>query len=256
LIRNRNIFPESLMDEPRIDAIATRWSLVRHPGPGHAPESTAEARKLLVLRYAAAIRRYVGAMVRDDEQAAELSQDVVVRLMRGDFAGADPEKGRFRDLLKVAIRNMVRNHWQRSARDRRHEANLELVTDDALEEQEREWTAAWQRSVIQHAWARIDEADRRPAAGGKANSPMDVLKLRIEHPDASTAELANLLSARWKTEVKPDNCRQLLSRARKRFAAVLIDEVRSGLDDESDDRLQEELAALKLLEWIGDSGDA
>jgi hypothetical protein len=245
-------------DSPRIDAIATRWSLVRHPGPGQTPESTAEARRLLVLRYAAAIRRYVGAIVKDDEQAAELSQDVVVRLMRGDFAGADPSKGRFRDLLKVAIRNMIRNHWEKSARDRRSEANLDLVVDSASAEQDREWTLAWQRSVLSHTWARIDEEDRKNAAGGasgagkKVNSPMDALRLRIAHPDASSTELTELLRARWKTEVKPDNCRQLLSRARKRFAAVLVDEVRSGLDDESDERLQEELAALGLLEWIGE----
>ena len=239
------------MDQPRIDAIATRWSLIRRPGPDQSPESTAEARRLLVLRYAAAIRRYIGAIVKDDEQAAELSQDVVVRLMRGDFAGADPSKGRFRDLLKVAIRNMVRNHWQKESRDRRSEANLDLVADEAAEAQDHEWTLAWQRSVLQHAWARIEEEDRTTSAA-KSNSAMDVLKLRIEHPDASTAELADLLRRRWKTEVKPDNCRQLLSRARKRFAAVLIDEVRSGLDDESDERLEEELAALQLLDWIGD----
>jgi hypothetical protein len=205
-----------------------------------------------VLRYAAAIRRYVGAMVRDDEQAAELSQDVVVRLMRGDFAGADPSKGRFRDLLKVAIRNMVRNHWEKSTRDRRSEANLDLVADDAAAEQDREFTAAWRRSVLNHTWSRIDEEDRK-AGAGKSNNAMDVLRLRIDHPDASSVELTELLSARWKTEIKPDHCRQLLSRARKRFAAVLIDEIRSGLDDESDDRLQEELASLELLEWMGDS---
>jgi len=141
----------------------------------------------------------------------------------------------------------------KSARDKRSEANLDLVADDAAEEQDREWTFAWQRSVLNHTWARIDEDDRRTAAAGKSNSAIDVLQLRIAHPDVSTAELTELLSKQWKTAVTPDNCRQLLSRTRKRFAAVLVDEVRAGLDDESDERLQEELAELKLLEWLGDS---
>ena len=56
------------MDQPRIDAIATRWSLIRRPEPGQNSESTTEARRLLVLRYAAAIRRYLD----DDDLRARL----------------------------------------------------------------------------------------------------------------------------------------------------------------------------------------
>jgi hypothetical protein len=51
--------------ELRIDAIQTRWSLVRNahaPGAAHSAE---DARRFLVMRYIPAIRRYVGAIVKD-----------------------------------------------------------------------------------------------------------------------------------------------------------------------------------------------
>ncbi len=91
----------------RIDAISTRWSLLRIAHGTHP--DTSKARQMLVLRYASAVRKYVGAIVRKGEDADELAQDVVLRLMRGDFAGADPTKGRFRDFLKMAVRNMIHN---------------------------------------------------------------------------------------------------------------------------------------------------
>src|SRR4029077_16105146 len=91
--------------------IATQWSLVllAHHGPISA---AGEARNELVLKYRRAIRAYLGAMLRDDHAADELTQDAVMRLLSGDFAGATPEKGRFRNYLKVAVRNMARTYWQ------------------------------------------------------------------------------------------------------------------------------------------------
>ncbi len=241
------------MSEIRIDAIPTRWSLVLHLDAANKPETVAELRRLLVLRYASAVRRYVGAMVQDRDDADELAQDVIMRLMRGDFAGADPSKGRFRDLLKTAIRNMVRNHWDRSARRKTTELNLDIVLDsNAATEQDRDWTSAWQRSVLDHTWARMQAEDQQLAASGKASAATKLLRLRTGHPDASSEEIAAMLSEQLGTTIKPDNCRQMLRRARMRFAEHLVDEVRSGLDDESDERLQEELSALNLLDWVRD----
>src|SRR5262245_5988742 len=102
------------MPKERIDAITTRWSLLRLAHDASA--DTVQARQALVLRYASAIRRYLGAVLRSRDDADELAQEVIVRLMRGDFAGADPSRGRFRDFLKTAVRNMVSNHWSKQSR--------------------------------------------------------------------------------------------------------------------------------------------
>ena len=91
-------------DASRLDAIATRWSLVRDAHLTGVPQNATAARQALVLRYAKSIRRYVGGMLKNSEDADELAQDVVMRLMKGDFGGADANRGRFRDLLKTAVR--------------------------------------------------------------------------------------------------------------------------------------------------------
>jgi RNA polymerase sigma-70 factor (ECF subfamily) len=235
------------MSEERIEAIQTRWSLVRNAHLEGRPESIAEMRQILVLRYAPAVKRYVGAIVRDSDDADELAQDVMLRLMRGDFAGADPSKGRFRDLLKTAIRNMIRNHWEKKNRRRATDAGLDEVHDHSEQEQESDWTAAWQRSVLDHTWARMLAED-----GGQPSPAYQLLKLRAEFPEASSEELAERLGKQLRTEIRPDNCRQMLRRARGKFAQHLLDEVRAGLDDESDYRVQEELASLGLLPWFKD----
>lgn len=95
--------------------IETEWTMFRN-AHHHSGATGAEARNSLVLRYATAIRSYVRAITGSESEADELSQDVIVRLLNGDFAGADPDRGRFRDLLKVAVKNMTRNHWAKENR--------------------------------------------------------------------------------------------------------------------------------------------
>lgn len=233
------------MPDERIEAIQTRWSLIRNAHLTGQPESASEARRLLVMRYAPAIRRYVGAIVRNDEDADELSQDLMVRLMRGDFGGADPSKGRFRDLLKTAIRNLVKSGWEKNNRRRTVDAELDDVTGGDHSAQDSEWTQVWRKSVMDHAWNRLLAEE-----GGKPGPAWHALRLKADFPDEESDQLAERLSRKTESTVRPDNFRQILRRARARYAGHLLDEIRAGLDSESEDRLQEELAALGLLELV------
>ena len=235
------------MTEERIDAIQTRWSLIRNAHLEQQPESAGDARRLLVMRYAPAIRRYLGGILRDDDEADELAQDVMLRLMQGDFAGADASRGRFRDFLKTAIRNMVRTHWQKSGQRKTVDAELDLIGDPEEASQDAEWTQLWRKTVLDHTWSRLLAEE-----GGKPGPGYLSLKLKTEFPDDSSEVLAERLSRKTGTTIRADNGRQILKRARVRFAFHLLDEVRAGLDSESDDRLQEELAALGLLGMVRD----
>ncbi|MEZ6097091.1 MAG: sigma factor [Pirellulaceae bacterium] len=90
--------------------------------------------------------RFVQVVVKNPDQADELAQDAMVRLLKGDFAGADPGRGRFRDLLKTAIRNMARNYWSKENRRTGVDYDLSLVdgdADDVSSELDREWTNRW-----------------------------------------------------------------------------------------------------------------
>ncbi|WP_010587041.1 RNA polymerase sigma factor [Schlesneria paludicola] len=233
------------MTEEIIEVIETRWSLIQHAHSSGQPESASDARRLLVLRYSPAIRRYVGGIVRNDDLADELSQELLLRLMRGDFGGANPSFGRFRDFLKMAIRNLARTAWQKSQRRKTVDVELDLIGSDAGDSADREWTDQWRKSVLDHAWNRflMDQ-------GGKSTAGYQALKLKMEFPDADSDELAERLSHQTGTAIRADNFRQILKRARTRFAAHLFDEVRAGLESESIASLEEELSALGLLDFV------
>lgn len=236
------------MAASRLEAIATHWSLVREAHAAGRSQDATTARQALVLRYARAIRRYIGGIVRQTTDADEISQDAIVRLMAGDFAGADPNRGRFRDLLKTAIRNMVQNHWSRKNRRQPVAADLDLMGSgpDAVDA---EWDAAWRQSVLDHAWAALKEHERQ----NEGSLLFTSLRLRTDFPEAGSEELAAKLAARVGKPVRADAFRQMLSRARARFAQLLLLEVSAGLTEPTQDRIEGELAALGLLEYMKDS---
>src|SRR5262249_51889093 len=145
-------------DASRLEGIDTRWSLIREAHAAGTPRNATAARQALVLRYARAIRRYVGGIVTNTADADELAQDAILRLMAGDFAGADPNRGRFRDLLKTAVRNMIHNHWDKA--NRRRAANLDVNVAGAAETPDAEWDAAWRQAVLDLAWAALRDHER------------------------------------------------------------------------------------------------
>jgi DNA-directed RNA polymerase specialized sigma24 family protein len=231
----------------RIDAIATHWSLVREAHAAGKPQNATMARQVLVLRYARAIRRYIGGIVKNTTDADELAQDVILRLMAGDFAGADPNRGRFRDLLKTAIRNMVHNHWAKANRRRPVDVDLALVESDSGG-LDAEWDNAWRQTVLDHAWAALKEHQRT----NPGSSDFTLLQMRRDFPDLDSEGLAAKLAAQTGNPVRSDTCRQMLRRARIRFSEFLLQEVGAGLTEPSKDRVAEELAALGLLEYLHD----
>jgi RNA polymerase sigma factor (sigma-70 family) len=199
-----------------------------------------------VLKYLPAARRYVRALVDNEQDAEDITQDVVVRLLAGDFAGADPSRGRFRDLLKVAIRNMVRNYWARQKRRRPVDLDLEKLDTGKEDDAQDPWMITWRRSMLDLAWRAFqqEEQDRAEGVGYTA------LRLRASYPDDTSQQLAERLAKKIGREVRPDAVRQILRRARVRFANVLISELANALDDPTAERIEDEMIALGLFESL------
>src|SRR5262245_24363670 len=94
-----------MSDQPvldRLSRMSTSWSMLAQ---AHlATDEAARARQLLCERYQGAVRRYAQAVL-GESAAEELAQEFA--LVRGDFRGARPERGRFRDYVKSVVFHMV-----------------------------------------------------------------------------------------------------------------------------------------------------
>lgn len=237
---------EPANDPTRLGEIPTQWSLLRLAR--HDSVTLAgPARNALALRYGGAIRHYVGALVREPHDADELAQEVLVRILRGDFAGADPERGRFRDMLKVAARNLVWTHWRKQ---RRAGPDVSRLPDPAADDAsaDREWLASWRQSVLDKTWSALEEYQ----AAHRGSVAHTLLRLRADHPDDDSEQLAARLAAAVGRPVRADAARQQLHRARLRFAQLLLEEVARALDDPTPARVEEELAEVGLIDYVRD----
>lgn len=230
-----------------LEEIETQWSLVARAHEG-SECSSVEARRVLVLRYSPAVRSYVGALMQNDHDADDLAQDVCKRLMQGDFACATPERGRFRDLLKVAVRNMVRTYWSRQKRRQGMSIDIEQLGEEQAQEDpdDATWLTTWRDSILDLAWKALKDYELR-TPGALAYT---LLKLRAENPDCDSAGLAKFLSAKIGKEWKPDAVRQQLRRARLRFAQFLVEEIATNISNPTPERIEQELIDVGLIEYV------
>jgi RNA polymerase sigma factor (sigma-70 family) len=227
----------------RWEAQATRWSIVQ---VAHGKEigDAAQARQYLVLRYAPAIRSFVFGFIRDEHQADDVAQDVMVRLLQGDFAGADPSKGRFRDLLKTAVKNMVRNLWDKQKV--RRAVDIDDIDFGEFGNEDSLWEQGFGSRILDLAWKQLQAYEH----SNLGSLPFTLLKLRTAFPDDTSAQLSEKLSLALGRSFRPDQVRQQLSRARARFSQILVDEVADQMANPSKEKVEEELCSLGLLAYV------
>jgi DNA-directed RNA polymerase specialized sigma24 family protein len=205
------------------------------------------AQQELLQRYAGAIYRYLLAALNDPDAADEVAQEFAYCLVRGDFAEADPGRGRFRDFLKTVLFHLIVNHQ----RTRNKQARLlplpvgeaepaVVVSPDA--ESEREFLRLWREELLDHAWGALAEEQGRAGPDGYT-----VLRLRAEQPGLSSSQMAEHLGPRLGKEVTAVGVRQALHRARRRFAELLVEEVARSLVDATPEQIEQELIDLELL---------
>jgi RNA polymerase sigma-70 factor (ECF subfamily) len=235
-----------MSERSHLSRISTEWDLVfqAHNGP---PEAVSAAQAELMARYAGAVHRYLLAATRDPDMAAELDQEFALRFLRGDLHRADPARGRFRDFVKRAVRNLMIDHYRRRTRDARPNlADVPEPADDTagLPDFDEEFTKSWRKEMMSQAWDALEKHQQR------TGQPFHtVLRHKVQHADARSQELAEQLSVVLEKEVNAGWVRQNLHRAREQFANYLLDAVRNSMKSPSRDDLMEELAELGLLEY-------
>ena len=86
-----------------LNQITTRWSIVNDPAK-------------VVVRYAPAIRSYLEAILRNANDADEVAQEFALHVLNHKFDKASPERGRFRDYVKVSARNAALIYLRKKTR--------------------------------------------------------------------------------------------------------------------------------------------
>jgi DNA-directed RNA polymerase specialized sigma24 family protein len=241
--------PPGADEASRLDAISTQSSLLEqaHRGPASA---AMPARNALVMRYRKAIRGYLGALLQNDGDADELAQEVVVKMLQGGFAGFRSERGRFRDYLKAAVRNAALCHFRRRGTSAHVELDAEGLADSAGPDprSDETWLADWRRSLLEGA----RQALHAFQAGRPGNVYATLLDLLRDHPEDDREALAGRLAERTGQRLRADAVRKQISRARRKFAELLLEEVRRTLDDPTPERVFDELIDVGLLPFVRD----
>jgi RNA polymerase sigma factor (sigma-70 family) len=237
--------PDDLND--RLSAIGTRLTiwLQAHQGLG---EAAIVARQQLVLRYYGAVYRYLLSMLRDPAAAEELSQDFAVRLLRGDFKHFDSQRSRFRDFLKTSVRHLVMDYWRKQKKNEKSQP-LESAPSEAAESTseadfDRAFEQKWREELVARTWEALEKNQK------ESGQPYyTVLRSKTDQPELRSPQLAAQVSAQLGRAVTAESLRQLLHRARRRFAELLVDEVGRSLGTAEPDQVSEELIDLGLMSY-------
>jgi RNA polymerase sigma-70 factor (ECF subfamily) len=228
--------------EHRLSRISTMWSMLHQAHKGSA-DAAAAAQRALLQRYGGAVHRYLLAIVQDTHAADDLTQEFGLSLIKGAFHKADPQRGRFRDYVKTALRHLVAHHRKQQT------GGVQFLAPDSLEltnlasgeeEVDRRFDESWREELLVRAWEALAEA--QPVF-------YSVLRFRAAHPELRAAQLASELSRQLGKTFSAAAIRQNLHRARDRFAELLIEEVAESLDCPTADQIAQELGELNLLAY-------
>jgi len=229
----------------RLSRISTLWSLVcrAHYGPAEAANS---ARQRLLECYGGAIRRYLRKLLRDPDAADEVFQEFALQLLHGDLRGADPHRGRFRDFVKGTLFHLIADYRKRQ---QKWPAPLPadgttVAADVGGVGSEDQFEGSWRDELLARAWAALAQTDAHTGQPFFA-----VLRFRADHPEMRSPRMAELLTTQLHRPFTAAGVRQILHRARERFADLLLAEAAHALENPTPEDVEQELIELGLFDY-------
>ena len=121
--------------EPQRYFITTHWSVVLAAKDKHSPNS-AQALEALCRTYWYPLYAYVRSSGYSPHDAQDLTQEFFARLLAKDFLRVvEPQKGRFRTFLRVALKRFLAHEWERLHAQKRGGDLTHVSFDTAQAEQ-------------------------------------------------------------------------------------------------------------------------
>lgn len=231
--------------DEHLSLISTVGTLLRQAGEADGPARLAAQQQLLE-RYGSPVRRYLQGILRNSEAADDLFQEFALRFLHGRLDGFNPERGRFRDFIKGVLFHLVAEHHRRQRRQPcAMPANCPEPADNppTLADQDREFLASWRNDLLARAWAALAAFEQTTG-----QISYTVLRFRADHADLPSPKMAEQLSVQLGKPLTATGVRQMLHRARERFAEFLLEEVAQSLVNPVPEQLEQELIELGLLE--------
>ena len=216
----------------------TRWSLVLA-----AAQDAQPSLEVLCQRYWHPVYAVARRSGHDVEAAKDLTQGFFAKLLeKGWLETADQEKGRFRTFLVTALKRYMANEWHREHAAKRggHATAFSLDTDFAerleTSQSARElspdelFDKRWALALLEQAMVRLKEE--------YVGEHFELLKesLTAGRGEVNYAELGGALG------MSEGAARVAVHRFRKRYRAVIRDEVAQTVADESE--VEDEMRAL------------
>lgn len=213
--------------------ISTHWTTLANPSR-------------FITRYGAAVRAYLRAILPTNDDADEVEQEFLLQVVAKGFPTVSPERGHFRHYLMVVVRNAAYSYLRRRANHPAPAGDMAYVPVELPAN--REWQRTWRECVLQNTWRALRAHQKR----NKGNLFYSVLKASVDHSEDDSTTLADHVSRTTGQVLSVEAFRKQLSRARQRFAELLINEVAQTITNVTPDSLEEELRDLDLLKYVRD----
>jgi hypothetical protein len=220
----------------RLDQIETDWTMVHEPAH-------------LVMRYAPAVQRYLGALIKNKHDAEEVAQEFFLWVSEHGLPRIRQDRGRFRDYLKQVVRNNALNFLRRKKPCVDSDDLLQLPDPESdCRIPDKEWVIHWRRCLLRRAWRKLEKHQQR----SKSNLFHTVLRLCATHPQEDSRSLAGRASEVAGRPLRPEAFRKQVSRARAMFAQFLVKDIAETLTDPSTNDVEDELVDLGLMVYVRD----
>lgn len=230
----------------------TNWDLIRDAA-GNSPTSQASLEEV-ARRSWPAIYAFIRASGRNPDEASELTQGFLcdVFLSRGLLEKADQNRGRFRTLVLGSVRNYLADMHRRRTATTRHPKHGSIGRLDDLAERSSEpagmpaitpeaaFNSRYVASLIRAATERL----QRELLGENDEAAWEIFRLRVLQPSLEGVAVGyDEIAPRF--GLTKGACAARLLMVKRRFATILIEELRATVEDPND--LQNEISDLLQL---------